>query len=54
MILNLKLVRVDSDYCDYLRKFDKRVIYNMDNKEIRPFIGVLFKVNNYEYFAPLS
>ena len=51
MILNLKLVRIDSDY---LRKFDKRVIYNMDNREIRPFIVVLFKINNYEYYAPLS
>ena len=23
MILNLRIVRVDSEYCDYLRKFDK-------------------------------
>lgn len=22
MIINLKIVRVNSDYCDYLRKFD--------------------------------
>ena len=22
MIMNLEIVRVDSDYCDYLRKFD--------------------------------
>ena len=29
MIINLKIVRVNSDYCDYLRKFDNRVSYNI-------------------------
>ena len=29
MNLNLKIVRVNSDYCDYLRKFDNRVSYNI-------------------------
>lgn len=28
MILNLKIVRVNSNYCDYLRKFDNKVSYN--------------------------
>ena len=54
MILNFKIVTVDSKYCDYLRTFDGRVTYNNNNKEFRPFIGILFTVNNYEYFAPLS
>ena len=54
MILNLRIVRVDSEYCDYLRKFDNKVMYNKSEKELRPFIGVLFKIDNYEYFAPLS
>jgi protein AbiQ len=54
MILNLKLVRVNSDYCDYLRKFDYRVSYNKAEKKLRPFIGILFKINKIEYFAPLS
>lgn len=50
----LKLVKIDSKYCDYLRDFDKRVPYNYGKKESRPFIGVLFKVNECMYFAPLS
>lgn len=50
----LFLVRIDSNYCDYLRKFDKRVPYNFKQKDLRPFVGVLFTVNNYKYFAPLS
>jgi len=54
MNTNLKLVKVDSNYCNYLRKFDKRVPYNYGTKEIRPFVGVLLKVNGCMYFAPLS
>lgn len=50
----LLLVKLDSNYCDYLRKYDKRVPYNYDRKELRPFVGVLFEVNNCMYFAPLS
>lgn len=25
MIINLKIVRVNSNYCDYLRKYDNKV-----------------------------
>ena len=42
----LVLVRLESNYCDYLRQFD--------NKKLRPFIDVLFEANNCKYFAPLS
>lgn len=51
---SLILVRIDPDYCNYLRKFDEKVPYNYNEKEARPFIGILFKVNNCMYFAPLS
>lgn len=51
---NFILVKVDHKYCDYLRKFDSRVMYNAGVKELKPFIGVLFKVNDKEYYAPLS
>ncbi len=49
-----KLVRIDENYCDYLRKFDSKVPYNMNSKKLRPFVGILFTVNNCDYFAPLS
>ena len=49
-----KLVIVDSNYCDYLRQFDYKVAYNKDEKSLRPFVGVLFTLNDIEYFAPLS
>ncbi|MFQ9766248.1 MAG: type III toxin-antitoxin system ToxN/AbiQ family toxin [Thomasclavelia ramosa] len=49
-----KLVIVDTGYCDFLRKYDYRVSYNANEKELRPFVGVLFTINNCKYFAPLS
>ena len=54
MIRNFKIVKVDYKYCNYLRQFDNRVSYNAGSKELRPFIGILFIVEEYEYFAPLS
>lgn len=54
MYKKLKIVKVNSKYCDYLRKYDCRVPFNAGSKELRPFIGVLFKINDCEYFAPLS
>ena len=50
----LFLVKIDYKYCNYLRKFDNKVPYNMDKKELRPFIGILFVVNDCDYYAPLS
>ena len=32
MAFNLKIVRVDSEYCDYLRQFDDKVAYNKNEK----------------------
>ena len=54
MIRNLKLVKVNTKYCDYLRKFDKRVAYNKYSKELRPFVVILFTIDECLYFAPLS
>ena len=50
MIINLKIVRVNSEYCDYLRKYDNKVAYNKNEKELRPFIGILFKKFNLVHF----
>lgn len=50
----LFIAKIDEHYCDYLRKYDVKVPYNFDKKNRRPFIGVLFEVNNFLYFAPLT
>ncbi len=44
---------IDTDYCDYLRKFDSKVPYT-EPKQTRPFIGILLTVNENTYYAPLS
>ncbi len=54
VIRNFRIVKVDYKYCDYLRQFDNKVPYNARSKELRPFIGILFLINECEYFAPLS
>ena len=41
-------------YCNYLRKFDNKVTYNYGDKKNRPYVGILFNIENMEYFVPLS
>ena len=50
----LKLVKIDVEYCNYLRKFDKKIVYNSEKKKNRPFLGILFQIDYIMYFAPLS
>ena len=49
---NLKLYYIDDDYIDYLRMFDNKVPYNKNRT--RPYIGVVYKYEGVNYFAPLS
>lgn len=51
---SLIMVRIDTNYCDYLRRFDSKVPYNYGEKEVRLFVGILFKIDKCMYFAPLS
>jgi protein AbiQ len=54
MYKKFRIVKIESDYCNYLRKFDKRVSYNYGIKELRQYVGILFEINGIEYFAPFS
>ena len=48
----MKLVIVQDDYIDYLKKYSKNV---KENKKIsRPYVGVILKVGEQDYFAPLA
>ncbi len=53
-MFNLKIVEINPKYCDYLRKYDYRVPYNNYAKKHRPFVGILFQIEDIEYFAPLA
>ncbi len=48
----LKLYFIQSEYIDYLRKYDNIVAYNKVPN--RPYIGVVYTYNGFNYFAPLS
>ncbi|MBR2810174.1 MAG: type III toxin-antitoxin system ToxN/AbiQ family toxin [Solobacterium sp.] len=51
----LNFFTVDTDYCNYLRRFDHKVFYNSGMKSTRPYIGPLFKGRSgVDYYAPLS
>ena len=52
--MKFKIVRIDYNYCNYLRKYENKVSYNDGRKELRPFVGILFLIDEMEYFAPLS
>ncbi len=54
MFRKIIIVKADSKYCEFLRKYENKVPYNAGEKELRPFIGILFNIGNCEYFAPLS
>ena len=49
---HFKLYVIDEAYINYLREFDNIVPYNKHNK--RPYIGIVYTYNNYNYFAPLT
>lgn len=52
--MRLSFYTVDSEYCDYLRAYDKHVPFTMASKASRPFLGIIFKIDNHSYYAPLS
>ena len=46
---------IDIDYLKYLNEHDSEVYYNFKyKKDLKPFIGIILLVNEFEYFIPLS
>lgn len=53
-MIKLKWYVVDKEYVKYLRKFDSRV-ENIDYKgNLKPYIGIIIKINNFNYYVPIS
>ena len=45
---------IDKDYIKYLSKFESHISYNKDEiGHSRPYIGIVLRIENYEYFVPL-
>ncbi len=52
----LHLFEIDDDYIDYLQQFDNHIL-NFSGKKYktsRKYLGILLKINDCNYFAPLS
>lgn len=49
---NIKAYYIEDSYINYLSQYDKKVPFN--KQQTRPYIGVVIKRNNLDYFAPLS
>ena len=52
----LKLYEVDNNYIDYLKKYDEKVLnYGGEKYKVnRIYLGILLKINEFIYIAPLS
>lgn len=51
----MKIYSLDERYINYLQNFDSRVcISKLDQAFGKKYVGAVFKVNELEYFAPLS
>lgn len=53
-IEELQLFRIDEIYARYVYYQDKNVLKAFDIKNRRPFVGIILKINQFNYFAPLS
>lgn len=52
---DLDLYHINGDYVKYLKSFDKNVQNNYDNnKNKKPYVGVVLNINGKNYFAPLT
>lgn len=50
----MELYKVDIEYCNYLHYYEPKITYIENEKENRPFIGVVLNVNGKNFFAPLT
>lgn len=51
----MKIYVVNTGYIEYLMKYDLNVLENEKvNGGIRKYVGIVFQINNFNYFVPLS
>lgn len=48
----MKLYIINDNYIDFLKNFSENVKYNKN--ESRPYVGIVLKINEHNYFAPLG
>ena len=54
--MSLSFYNIDNAYVSYLSQFEPHLFHNKKSSQQneRKYIGILFSINQYEYFAPLS
>lgn len=50
----LKLYEINPRYIKYLSQYQKHIFISDGDKASRKYIGIILKINDIEYFAPLS
>lgn len=53
----MDIYSINTSYIDYLKQFDKtgNILDNeKENGEIRPYVGIIYSINEFNYFVPLS
>lgn len=50
----MNVYMADINYCNYLHYYEPKIPYVENEKERRPFIGIVLSVNGKNFFAPLS
>lgn len=50
----LKFYVIDKEYLNYLREYGDEKVPKHDYKNVKFYTGVVFNINNYYYFAPIS
>ena len=46
---------INPDYLEYLNSKDSEVYYNSSyRKSIKPFVGLIVGIENYNYFIPIT
>ena len=51
---DMNIYKADIDYCNYLAYYESKIPYVDNEKENRPFVGVVLCVNGKNFFAPLT
>ena len=50
----MNLYKVDLEYYNFLHYYEPKIPYVKNEKQNRPFIGIVLDVNGKNYFAPLT
>jgi len=53
---SIKFYEINNDYINYLSAFERHLFRNRkpEQNNERKYIGIVFEINGYDYFAPLS